>query len=143
MSPRDNKCYRVLVIDDDPSVLATYRRMLRRAGFDPRAEADPRRVLEEGPCAGDVDLIVIDYKMPGMDGLEFLAEMRRRECTARCILISAFLNDDVRSQARHLGVDHVFDKPVDVFALREAITGLMSRTAGPPATAPASRRIFR
>jgi CheY-like chemotaxis protein len=60
-----------------------------------------------------------------MDGLELLAQLRRREVRARCILISAFLNDGVRQQARLLGVDRILQKPVDVAALRGAIADLL------------------
>lgn len=131
MSSQGHVSCRVLVVDDDPSVLCTYRRLLRRAGLEARAEGDPRRVLDDGNGVAAFDLIVIDYKMPGMDGLSFLAELRRRECRARCILISAFLNDDLRDQARVLGVDRVLDKPVDVGALRDAIAELTARPPEP------------
>ena len=117
--------YKVLVVDDDPSVLATYRRLLTRAGYATSTEDDPLRVLDGGPETDSFDLLLLDYRMPGMDGLSLLAELRRREWKARCILISAYLNDDVRSQARILGVERVLEKPVDVGALRQAIHDLL------------------
>jgi CheY-like chemotaxis protein len=129
MSPRCNSRFRVLVVDDDPSVLATYRRLLTRCGYSTETAADPRKVLENSQTHEDVDLLLLDYKMPGMDGLSLLAELRRRECRARCILISAFLNDDVRHQARNLGVDRVLEKPVDVGALKRAIGELLPLSA--------------
>jgi CheY-like chemotaxis protein len=116
--------YTVLVVDDDPSVLATYRRLLCRAGYTTVTEGDPRKVLD-GRSGAEIDLLLLDYKMPGMDGLELLAELRRRACHARCILVSAFLNDDVRTQAAGLGVDRVLEKPVDVTLLRDAIRTLL------------------
>jgi CheY-like chemotaxis protein len=134
MSPFANEKYRVLVVDDDPSVLATYRRLLKRAGYTTVAESDPRQVLANGMLDQGIDLILVDYKMPGMDGLTFLSQLRRRECKARCILISAYLNDELRSQARNLGVDRVLDKPVDCCILRQVINELLPLTRSVKAT---------
>jgi len=122
--------YTVMVVDDDPSVLATYRRLLCRAGYTTVTENDPRKVLSDQTDTR-ADLLLLDYKMPGMDGLSLLAELRRRACRARCILISAFLNDDVRSRAASLGVDRVLEKPVDAGRLRKAIHELLPLDQGP------------
>jgi CheY-like chemotaxis protein len=122
--------YTVLVVDDDPSVLATYGRLLRRAGYNAVTEGDPLKVLS-GRSGARVDLLLLDYKMPEMDGLSLLAELRRRACRARCILVSAFLNDDVRSRAAKLGVDLLLEKPVDAGRLREVIHELLPLTGNP------------
>ena len=133
MTPTLRSRFTVLVVDDDPSVLATYRRVLTRAGYQAVTEDDPLRVLDGGGPDQPVDLLLLDYKMPGMDGLSLLAELRRREWKAQCILISAFLNDDVRSQAKNLGVRQVLEKPVDIAALRQAIQDLLPLTQTRPA----------
>ena len=132
MSPAKSNGYRVLVVDDDPAVLSTYRRLLRRAGFEAVTESDPRKVLENGHADG-VDLLLLDYRMPGLDGLSLLAELRRRECTAPAILISAYLNEDLVNQARMLGVARMLEKPVDVPALRGLLFDLVPAAAGRPA----------
>ena len=125
MTPRAHSQYTILVVDDDPSVLATYRRLLTRAGYQTLTESDPLTVVNgrfEYSCP---DLLLLDYKMPGLDGLSLLAQLRRRGCRARCILLSAYLNDDVRAQARLLGVDLTLEKPIDACALRQAIGDLL------------------
>ncbi|NIM01793.1 MAG: response regulator [Acidobacteria bacterium] len=132
MAPVKSNGYRVLVVDDDPAVLSTYRRMLRRAGFDAVTEADPRKVLENGHANG-VDLLLLDYRMPGLDGLSLLAELRRRECNAPAILVSAYLNEDLVNQARMLGVAMTLEKPVDVRSLRGHLFDLVPAANGRPA----------
>ena len=118
--------YNVLVVDDDPSVLATYRRLLSRAGYNAVVQDDPRAVLTSPAVNGRCyDLLLLDLKMPGMDGLSLLAELRRRACKARCVLLSAFLDEDVRTRAEHLGVDRVLEKPVDCGTLRRVINDLL------------------
>jgi CheY-like chemotaxis protein len=125
MAPETASRYTVMVVDDDPSVLACYRRLLGRDGYNAVLEADPCRVLSDGHTDRRIDLLLLDHKMPGMDGLSLLAELRRRDCHARVILVSAFLNDDVRLRARTLGVDRVLEKPVDVALLRSVIHDLL------------------
>lgn len=130
MTPLGHHRYTVLVVDDDPSVLDCYRKLLSRGGYKTVTESDPRKVLMAGRDLGDVDLLLIDYRMPEMDGLTLLAELRRREFRAPCILVSAFLNDGVRQQARHLSVDHVLEKPVDVGVLRSLLADLLPTDGG-------------
>jgi DNA-binding response OmpR family regulator len=129
MTPRARSSYTVLVVDDDPSVLTTYRRLLDRAGYQTLTEADPTRVAA-GCRDGAFDLLLIDYKMPRMDGLTLLAELRKKQCRAPVILVSAFINEDVEIQARRLGVDRILEKPVDPCSLRATIGDLLPSVDG-------------
>jgi CheY-like chemotaxis protein len=135
VAPRPKDRFTVLVVDDDPSVLATYGRLLRRCGYRTLTEDNPQRLLENHPDGDLADLILLDYKMPGMDGLTLLASLRHRECRARCILVSAYLNENVRMQARNLGVDRMLEKPVDACALRQTIAELLPLSADQPVKA--------
>jgi len=129
MTPTAPAKYTVLVVDDDPSVLTTYQKVLGRCGYKALTQDDPFRVLEADDGASTADLLLLDYRMPGMDGLSLLEKLRARKCAARCVLVSAYLNDEVRSRASRLGVDRVLEKPLDVSLLRTVLADLLP--AGP------------
>jgi CheY-like chemotaxis protein len=133
MTPYNPTRYTVMVMDDDPSVLATYRRLLGRAGYRTVTECDPAQVLARNGAMDGVDLLLLDFRMPGMDGLSLLAELRQRGFQGCCVLISAYLNDELLQQARVLGVDRMLQKPVDVALLRAALTELLPVAGGRPA----------
>ena len=58
MTPRKRDSFTVLVVDDDPSVLKTYGRLLTRAGYTTITEANPLRVLDGGGRPGEFDLLL-------------------------------------------------------------------------------------
>ena len=124
----------VLVVDDEDANRRTLERILVREGLDVRHAPDGETALQR-LGQEDIWLMLTDLKMPGMDGLSLLAELRRREFRAPCILLSAFLNDDLRCQAAHLGVARILEKPVGVRILRRALDELLPLETGRPAKA--------
>lgn len=86
---------RTLLLDDEPNVLAALRRELLRQpnighdGLEIAAFTSPREALAcvTGP-EGVIDLAIVDYRMPGMDGVRFLTELRRLQPDAVRILLT-------------------------------------------------------
>jgi CheY-like chemotaxis protein len=72
----------ILHVDDEPSISLILQDTLERAGHtaDRRAQR-PRGAAGARP--GEVDLIISDYRMPGLTGLEFLSLLRARDTTSR------------------------------------------------------------
>jgi two-component system, OmpR family, response regulator CpxR len=100
----------ILVADDDRTCRESIQKVLERGGHVVRAVADVDSALQ---AIGDsaFDLIVCDYKMPGKTGLDLLAELRKRECTAPVLMISAFADNDTESAAIELGALDLLIKP--------------------------------
>ena len=112
---------RILVVDDDPGVLTCYGRLLTREGHQVETAPGGELALGHLKSSGPYDIVVIDYRMPGMDGIEFLRRLRSQGRTPEVILVSAYANDDVRKRAAAMGVRRILSKPIDVSQFRAAI----------------------
>ena len=79
----------LLLVDDEERILSALRRTLRREGYEiltVNSVAGALEVLDQRP----VDLILSDFKMPGMTGMELLAEARRRQPRVARLLITGW-----------------------------------------------------
>ena len=120
---------RVLVVDDEESMRFFVRRGLSRLGFDVDVHAD-------GPAAlaalGDApfDALVVDYKMPGMDGLEVLRTARARDGEIAILVMTAHGTIETAVEAMRLGADDFVTKPFEIDELRIAIQRSVERRRG-------------
>jgi DNA-binding response OmpR family regulator len=71
------------------------------------------------------DIVVSDIRLPGLTGLELLAELRESDWSLPVILITAFGDESVHREGRRLGAAMVLDKPFDVEDLVEAVQALV------------------
>lgn len=60
------------------------------------------------------DFMILDYKLPGISGLEVLEEANKIRPKIRVIMISAYGNEDIKAKAKELGAVNFLDKPYDV-----------------------------
>nr|PZM93226.1 MAG: two-component system response regulator [Pseudomonadota bacterium] len=93
MEPR-----RVLVVDDDPLILRAIQRVLEAQGFEVSANLSPEMALAE-LRETPVGLIISDYMMPGMNGVQFLMEARRICPDAPRLLLTAINDFRVAAEA--------------------------------------------
>jgi CheY-like chemotaxis protein len=75
-APLSVVAYRLLLVDDEPEILASLRRSLRGEGYELVTTTSPREALEV-LAKGGIDLLLSDIDMPEMDGLELIARARR------------------------------------------------------------------
>lgn len=73
---------------------------------------------------GDFDLIITDHHMPRMNGLEFVAELRRLRFPGKIMVFSSEINPAIAADYERLGVDRILFKPVYPSYLRQAIAEL-------------------
>ena len=123
---------RILVVDDDPMVGKALSRRLRREGFDVAVAPSGLAALAlvEGFAP---DLVISDYRMPGMTGVELLEALGRRWPRARRILLSGDADPDVVLAVQGGGVRLVTkpwdDEPLVVLLRRLLAEGAPESTA--------------
>jgi CheY-like chemotaxis protein len=100
----------VLLVDEDRDVLEIVQTFLEQEDdLDVTSEADPETALEMA-LTDDYDVVVSDYKMPRLDGLELCAALRDRECPLPFLLFSAREPADVQPAAADAGVTDFVQK---------------------------------
>ena len=117
----------ILVVDDEPDVAELFRQCFRREARQGTyvmlfaasgAEALDRLAGEIQPA---IIAVLIDINMPGMDGLELLAEIKQRIPDLPVMMVTAYGDDDARRRARELGAREFITKPVDFDQLKEQL----------------------
>lgn len=129
----------LLLVDDEPDILDSVQALL--AGGIPglhvltaRSGREGLEVLGREP----VDLIVSDFRMPGMDGIEFLHQCRLRRPQVPRVMLTAFGNEDLARRAvTDAFVSAFISKGAEPGALIDGIKALLA-SSGPPRPEPAT-----
>ncbi len=114
---------RILLIDDDPPFREFVREVLETfSGFELKEAGDG---IEGALLAGtwEPDLVIVDLKMPKMNGIDFCRQLKKNEKTAdtSVIIASAYLSPEARAEIQEIGVDVVMEKPVRLASLVAAV----------------------
>ena len=100
----------VYVVDDEPGIALLCNRILTRAGFKVEAETDPRRAIEffkKKP----IDLLLVDIRMPGVDGFEVIHHMKQVQPDAAVLIMTGHGTVEIAIRALRQGVDGLLMKP--------------------------------
>lgn len=119
---------RILIVDDEPAIVATLRERLEREGFAVLASSSGEgalAILEEGPP----DLLLLDVGLPGMDGFELLRRVRARGLDLPVILLTARGDEIDRVVGLELGADDYVVKPFSARELVARARALLRRAA--------------
>jgi len=116
---------RVLVVDDDPDVALLVKTVLeRRAGCIVGVASDGQMAVER-VAAVRPDVVVTDIEMPGLNGLELLAELRRTVPSVPVVVMTAHVSVEYAVSALRAQADEFLTKPLDNGKLVEAVTRLV------------------
>lgn len=128
---KTNAQKRFLLVDDSIEVRFSVRRVLRSAGATQidvaeNGETALQMLEQAGRKQNPYDVVIMDYMMPGMSGIEMLYEIQRREIKnaegTRKVMLTGFYDAKVNAEAKSLGASIVLSKPCDAACLSAAIS---------------------
>ncbi|WP_428264379.1 response regulator [Haliangium sp.] len=121
----------VLIVDDELTLLRSLRDALRAQGGDmdvlTAGRADEALELME---LTDVDLVVTDLRMPGQDGLSFIATVTHKYPKTRCILMTAHGDTETRNRSLSNGAVSFIEKPFDLDKFLSEVNRHLTPTGG-------------
>lgn len=117
---------KILIVDDEPHLRLLYETELRRAGFETMTAADAQQGLEY-IATMEPDLVILDIRMPGMDGIEALQRVLDRNSSIPVILNTAY--SSYRDNFMTWAADAYITKSSDVTQLVEKVKELIGSEA--------------
>jgi DNA-binding response OmpR family regulator len=124
---------KLLIIDDEPHIRHMMRLTLETAGYQIDEAADGQAGLDRFGDGAEYDAVVLDQKMPGLDGLETLQKLRERTPEVCVLMVTAFASIELAVDAMRLGATDFLRKPMTPEMLRSAVASAIAsdRSARP------------
>jgi DNA-binding response OmpR family regulator len=119
------KAMKTLVVDDDRDTCRFISDALAKAGYMVYRTYDGESALS-AIKSGEYGLMILDYKLPGINGLQVLEKVRQLDSPPIVIMISNVGSDDVKFRAKELGAYEFLDKPFKM----ENIVEVVKRASG-------------
>jgi len=118
---------KILIVDDSSVMRKIVLRALRKAGYgthDFDEAADGQQALEK-VAASPPDLILTDWNMPNMTGIELLEALNEKEVSPKCCFVTSEASEEMKSRARETGAIGFITKPFTDEALKSVVGDLL------------------
>ena len=117
---------RVLVVDDEPALVAVTSEVLKHAGYEPVGCADAAAALAAFD-AGHIDAVIADEVMPGVTGTQLARQLRRRRADLPIVLVSGYTGPMLSERALGVGITEILKKPVQSREIAGALARALKR----------------
>lgn len=120
---------RLLVVDDDPDQVEIVRHVLETEGLTVTGAGSGEQALALVATA-EPDAVLLDYRLPGMSGLETLRAIRANGYTKPVVLVSGHASMETAADAMESGAEDFLTKPMDAMALRALVRRMVDNEVG-------------
>jgi DNA-binding NtrC family response regulator len=119
----------VSIVDDDASIRRSTGRLIRSFGFHTEAFGSAEELLNSGRAA-DTGCLILDVRMPGMDGLELQQRLVDINPRIPIVFLTARASDEEERRALHAGAVDILRKPISQEALRRVLGSIFDSATG-------------
>ena len=119
---------RVLIIDDEEHIRRMMRLTLEAAGYEVGEAPDGPEGVSLFGDGSSWSVVVLDQRMPGMDGLETLRELKKRNSSARVVMATAYASIELAVDAMKLGATDFVRKPMTPEVLRNSVAAALTKS---------------
>jgi len=126
---------KILVVDDEPSIVLMCQRVLESHGHTVQGFTDVKAALAQLEAEA-ADLLVVDYKMPELNGLEFIQRAWLLRPGLRVVMITAHGTREVIGEATQTGVKSIVLKPFTPTELAQGVATAVEGFGAPPSPRP-------
>jgi len=123
-----NMAWRVLVADDDPEICTLIKTILSKGPYEVTLCNDAESALVHIQQDKRFDILISDFMLPGISGIELITQLRQNDSTARIpiVMISGHSNYAMDARAKAAGANAFLNKPFSLKQLRAIVQTLLS-----------------
>ncbi len=119
---------RILLVDDDSIFRSEFKECFQEYGIAEASGGEEALKILKRPH--EIDLVILDVRMAGMNGIEVLSRMRKLAPEVRIVILTAYGSKDVAVEALRGQADDYIEKPVDIDLTRKVIEGFLGTKRG-------------
>lgn len=124
----DSERRRILIVDDECGMRRTLRRIMVAKGYDVRVAGNGQEAIEIA-SEFDPEMLLLDIRMPGIDGVETFQRIKKICPDASVIFMTAYLSSELSDGAKNAGAVRILSKPIDIDHMCELVAhALNART---------------
>jgi DNA-binding NtrC family response regulator len=118
--------FRILLVDDDESIRDSLSLFFQGEGCDLIAVRTAEEAIDALALA-DYDIIISDFRLPGMDGMELFKQTKKSHPQAMKILITAYGSEELAASAIRMGIDDFIQKPLTTNAIEASLAAVLQK----------------
>lgn len=117
---------RILIVDDQPGIRLLLEELFRRENYETKIASNGLEALQQVEDQ-QPDCVLLDMKMPGMDGIDVLKKLKSGWSELPVIMMTAYDESELIRKALEIGAVRYFAKPFDIFEVRDAVNALFQK----------------